>query len=205
MADQHFVPAALQFVAQAWQNAEASPSEENMLVRKLDWLCLLLSVFVANVVAQSQPASAKTTVSPLEPVAWLVGGTWTSDVKDSQDGSATHVENRITWASNHQAIQFLTDFNGKPHYNGFYAYNPATKAIVFYYTNSEGELTIGSATPDPDGKTLHQEFDIMHTDGRTGHLRSTIVRDGNDAYWFSVFMQKDGEWKPEFKIRYERK
>ena len=82
---------------------------------------------------------------------------------------------------------------------------PSTKTIGFYYTNSEGELTIGTATPDPDGKTLHQDFDIMHPDGKTGHIRSTLVRDGNDAYWFSVFMQKNGEWAQVFKIRYERK
>ena len=80
----------------------------------------------------------------------------------------THVENHIRWAPNHQAIEFNTDFNGKPHYNGFYAYNPVAKTIGFYYTNSEGELTIGTATPDADGKTLHQEFDIMQPDGKTG-------------------------------------
>ncbi len=49
----------------------------------------------------------------------------------------THVKNRIRWAPNHQAIGFNTDFNRKPHYYGFYAYNPATKSIGFYYTNSE--------------------------------------------------------------------
>jgi len=117
----------------------------------------------------------------------------------------THVENHIRWAPNHQAIEFNTDFNGKPHYYGFYAYNPVAKTIGFYYTNSKGELTIGTATLDTDGKTLHQDFDIMHTDGKAGHIRSTVVRDGNDAYWFAVFMQKNGEWAEEFKIRYERK
>ena len=169
-------------------------------------VCLLFSMLAFNGEAQSQPAPANKADSPLAPVSWLVGGTWTSDIKDPQDGSVTHVENHITWAPNHQAIQFVTDFNGKPHYNGFYAYNPATKTIGFYYTNSEGQLTIGTATPDADGKTLHQEFDIMRPDGKTQHVKSTIVRDGNDAYWFSVFLQdKTGEWSPMFKIRYERK
>jgi hypothetical protein len=139
-------------------------------------------------------------------VSWFVGGTWSSDIKDPQDGSVTHVENHITWAPNHQAIQFVTDFNGKPHYNGFYAYNPVAKTIGFYYTNSEGQLTIGTAAPDADGKTLYQEFDVMRPDGKTQHVKSTIVRDGNDAYWFTVILQdKTGEWSPMFKIRYERK
>ena len=168
-------------------------------------LVAVLAVFSINGLAHSKPAVANSPDSPLAPVAWLVGGTWVSDVKDPSDGSTTHVENRIRWAPNHQAIEFATDFNGKPHYNGFYAYNPVAKTIGFYYTNSEGELTIGTATPDPDGKTVHQEFDIMHPNGKTGHIRSTLLRDGNDAYWFTVFMQKDGEWAEVFKIRYERK
>jgi hypothetical protein len=167
-------------------------------------LFLLLAVFSINVLAQSKPA-ATSPGSELSPVAWLVGGTWVTDVKDPSDGSSTHVENHIRWAPNHQAIEFNTDFNGQPHYNGFYAYNPVAKTIAFYYTNSEGELTIGTATPDPDGKTIQQEFDIMHPNGKTGHIRSTLVRDGNDAYWFTVFMQKDGDWAQVFKIHYERK
>ena len=167
-------------------------------------LFLLLAVFSINLVAQSKPAPAGAE-SPLTPVAWFVGGTWVSDVKDSSDGTLTHVESRIGWAPNHQAIEFNVNFDGKPHYNGFYAYNPVAKTIGFYYTNSEGELTIGTATPDPDGKTLRQDFDIMRPDGKTQPIRSTIVRDGNDAYWFAVFLQKDGEWAQAFKIRYERK
>ncbi len=168
-------------------------------------LFLWLAVFAASGFAQSKATAPAATADPLAPVAWLVGGTWVSDVKDPSDGTVTHVENLIRWAPNHQAIEFNTEFNGKPHYYGFYAYNPVAKTISFYYTNSAGEMTIGTATPDPDGKTLLQEFDILHVNGRTGHIRSTVVRDGNDAYWFSVFLQKDGEWAQVFKIRYERK
>lgn len=153
---------------------------------------------------QAQPA-AKNAESALAPVAWLVGGTWVTDVTDPSDGKITHVENHITWAPNHQAIQFVTDFNGKPHYNGFYAYDPAKKIINFFYTSEEGQLTIGSATPDSDGTTLHQEFDVMQPKGTTQHIRSTIVRDGNDAYLFTVFMEQSGEWKQLFQLTYKRK
>ena len=153
----------------------------------------------------AQQKSEATKSSLLEPVAWFVGGTWVSDVKDPQDGSVTHVENNITWAPNHQAIQFLTKFNGQPHYNGFYAYSAATKTVGIYYTSAEGDLTIGTAMPDPDGKTLRQDFDLTSAKGQVTPIRSTVVRDGDNAYWFTVFLQKNGEWSPEFKIRYERK
>jgi hypothetical protein len=170
-------------------------------------LCLAVfcTILTAAAWGQSKTPAVPNAEETLSPVAWLVGGTWVSDVKDPSDGSVTHVENRIRWAPNRQAIEFNTNFNGKPHYNGFYAYNPAAKTVGFYYTSAEGELTIGTATADPDGKTLHQDFDIMHADGKTGHIRSTLTRDGNDAYWFAVFVQKDGEWTQVFRIRYERK
>ena len=45
----------------------------------------------------------------------------------------------------------------------------------------------------------------MQPSGNTQHIQSTVVPDGDKAYWFTVFLQKDGEWEPEFKIRYERK
>ena len=174
--------------------------------RKAALLYLLVSLLTLSAVAYSQASPAKSADSPLAPISWLIGGTWTSDVKDPQDGSVTHVENHISWAPNHQAIQFLTNFNGDAHYNGFYAYNPAAKTINFYYTSSEGQLTIGTANPDADGKTLRQEFDVMQPDGKTQHIKSTLLRDGDDAYWFNVFLQdKTGEWAQAFKIRYERK
>lgn len=174
-----------------------------MTLRKVAALLLLLVVSGWNALAQA--SASKPTESPLMPVAWLVGGTWVSDVKDPQDGSTTHVENRITWAPNHAAIQFVTDFDGKPHYNGFYAYDSAKKSVRFFYTSEAGQLTVGTATPDSDGKTLHQEFDVIQPSGETNHIRSTIVRDGNDAYLFSVFMQQNGEWKQLFQITYKRK
>ncbi len=161
-------------------------------------------LFVSSGFAQAKEEAAKP--SPLQPVAWLVGGTWTSDVKDPGGGAVTHVENRISWAPNHQAIEFLTKFNGQPHYNGFYAYNAATKTISFYYTSSAGDLTVGTAVPDADGKTLRQEFDITHQNGRVLiTCAPLIVRDGDNAYWFTVFVLKESEWSPEFKILYERK
>jgi len=171
-----------------------------------DLACLFVSFVILAGNALAQPsAPPKATDSPLAPVAWLVGGTWVSDVKDPHDGSVTHVENHITWAPNHQAIQFVTDFNGKPHYNGFYAYDPAKKSINFYYTSESGQLTIGTSTPDADGKTLRQEFDVTQPSGVTNRIRSTVARDGNNAYVFTVFEPENGEWKQLLQIIYKRK
>ena len=149
----------------------------------------------------------KSADSPLDPVAWLVGGTWTSDVKDPQDGSVTHVENHITWAPNHQAIQFRDRLQRQAALQRLLCLRPRRRSDRLLLHHSEsGQLTIGTATPDPDGKTLHQEFDVMQPDGKTQHIRSTLVRDGNDAYWLQrVPAEQTGEWAEVFKIRYERK
>jgi len=168
-------------------------------------MCLVLTMLSAPSWAQTKAAAATASAEPLSAMAWFAGGTWVSEVKDPSDGSVTKVEERIRWSPNHQALVFNVDFDGKPHYDGFYAYNPATKQIDFYYTSSAGELTIGTVTPDADGKTFHQEFDLMHVNGNTGHLRSTLVRDGENAYEFSVLVQKNGDWQQVFHIRYERK
>lgn len=176
-----------------------------MLLRSKTLLLVCLALFGLSAFARQKTEPAQS--SPLDPVAWFVGGTWQADVKDpdSTAGQVTHVQETIEWAPNHQAIEFFVKFNGRPHYNGFYAYNAAKKAIEFFYTSSEGDLTIGTAAPDPDGKTLNQDFDLTSATGKITHLRSTIVRDGDNAYWFTVFLQKNGEWSPEFKIHYERR
>jgi len=167
-------------------------------------LCALVWAALSNGFGQASTPT-KSADNALSPVAWLVGGTWVTDVKNPQSGAVTHVDSHITWAPNHQAIQFVTDFNGKPHYNGFYAYDAAAQAIKFYYTSENGDLSIGTATPDPDGKTLRQQFDITHPNGNTEHYRSTIVRDGENSYQFTVLGQHNGEWKPEFQVQYQRK
>jgi len=174
------------------------------MLRSIGVTALLLSC-VAALAAQSKPAASPTGDANFAPIAWMVGGTWATDVTDLANDNVTHVENRMRWAPNRTAIQFVVTFNGQAHYNGFYAYNPAAKNFSFFYTNSDGELTTGTATPDADGKTIHQEFDVTHTDGTTAHLKSTLVRDGDNAYGMTVFMQKNGDWAQVFKVRYERK
>jgi hypothetical protein len=176
-----------------------------MTSRSLCTAFLAALILATPILAQEKPAAPAKEQDPLAPLAWIVGGSWSTVVKDKDDGHPVHVVNRPVWAPNRRAIIFDVDFDTTPHYYGFYAYNPTTKNIDFYYTSSDGELTTGTATADPDGKTLWQEFDIRHTNGATGHLRSSIVRDGDNAYWLTVFTQKDGQWAQAFRIRYERK
>jgi hypothetical protein len=176
-----------------------------MTNRSLYALFFAFLICAAPLPAQVATPAKEQAPDPLAPIAWLVGGTWSTDVKDATDGHMVHVVNRPAWSDNHQAIIFNVTFDGKPHYYGFYAYNPVTKQIDFYYTSSGGELTTGHATQEAGSKTLRQEFDILHVNGTAGHLRSTIEREGKDAYWLTVFTSNDGTWAQLFRIRYDRK
>ena len=175
------------------------------MTKCLTYVLMLAYLIPSMSLAQDKPAAPAKEQDPLAPLSWIIGGSWSTVVKDKDDAHPVHVVNRPTWAPNRRAIIFDVYFDTTPHYYGFYAFNPATKNIDFYYTSSDGELTTGTASADPDGKTLWQEFDIRHTNGVTAHLRSSIVRDGDNAYWLTVFTQKDGQWAQAFRIRYERR
>ena len=168
-----------------------------MRIRTILALCILSIAAFAQ--ADKPPA-----VDHFASIAWLTGGVWTTDVKGA-DGTVTHVENHIRYSPNHKAIEFNTDFNGHPHYSGFYAWDAANKALGFWYTSAEGDLTIGTSTPDPDGKTLHQDFTITEASGATQHFQSTIVRDTENSYDFTVLANSNGKWSPVFQIHYTRK
>jgi hypothetical protein len=123
-----------------------------MILRKSCCAATVFLLLVSGGACIAQEKSENIAASHLAPVEWFTRGPWYAEVKDPQSGAVIHVENTIEWAPNHAAIRFLTKFEGQPHYNGFYAYNFATKRIEFYYTSAEGELTVGYADPDVDGK-----------------------------------------------------
>src|SRR6266481_3795682 len=108
---------------------------------------ILFALFASiTVFAQTTPKPPEP--SPLTQISWLTGGTWVAEVKDEK-GIATRIENRIRWSENGQLIKFITTFitHNKPevHYEGIYAWDPAKKQISFWYTDSDGNLTQGSA------------------------------------------------------------
>lgn len=159
-------------------------------------LAATLALLATALLAADHPAT-------LQPLDWLTGGTWTADIPEPKGTATTHIETRIQWSPNGQAVEFVTSFNGHPHYNGVYLYDPAAKTIRFYYSSSDGDLTTGTCTPTPTGLT--QEFDITNPDGTTNHLRSQIRQTTPDDYDWQVEGKKDGDWKVLIKLHYVRK
>ena len=164
-------------------------------------LGLLLS-FCAVSGAQ-QPASQQNAVDHLQPVRWLAGKTWVADPVDPTSKKTVHIENTIRASDNGSNIEFAARFDGKPQYNGFYAWDPATKQIRFWYTSSEGELSQGVA--EPDGEGVLQTFSITSVEGKVTSLRSHIKPLSADAYDWNVETQQNGKWVELVHLRYTRK
>ena len=170
--------------------------------RVFRWICsLALPVIFSTLALAQQPASGA--VDHLQPMRWMVGKTWTSDALDPASGKKTHIESVIRTSPNGASIEFVTTFNDKPHYNGFYAWDAATQQIRFWYTSSEGELTQGTAAPEGDG--LLQTFTITGVDGKVSPLRSHVKPVSADAYDWNVEAERDGKWVELIHLRYTRK
>ncbi len=151
--------------------------------------------------AQSTPAQD----NPLDQIGWMVGGKWVAQVK-SQDGSPLTIETTIRWADNKRSIKFLTVFRSEketvPRYEGFYGWHPARKSLAFWYFDNRGNFTEGTARAD--GNQVEQEFEIIQVDGQAQKYRSRILRQGQDAYLWNLYVPKAGEWNEAMSVRYTR-
>lgn len=160
-------------------------------------LGLLLTFPAIAAVAQQTAAT-----DHLQPIRWLAGHTWTADATDLSSRKKTHIESVVSVAPNGSSIQFVTSFDGKPQYNGFYAWDPATKQIHFWYTSSEGELSQGTVEAEGDG--VLQAFTITGVDGKVTPLRSH-VKPAADAYDWNVEVEQSGKWVELIHLHYTRK
>ena len=167
----------------------------------LGLLGLLLTLLAIPTSAQ-QSATQQAAVDHLQPIRWMAGKTWTADAV-SPSGKKSHVESVVSVSPNGNNIQFTVSFDGKPHYDGFYTWDPASKQIHFWYTSSEGELTQG--TVEQNGQELLHIFTIADTDGRVASLRSHVVPVSADAYEWNVETQRDGKWVELIHLHYTRK
>lgn len=156
-------------------------------------LCLFASL---PLTAQETKA---VTASPLSSIEFLVGD-WHATAAPP-DRKPTEIDNHIYWSENHAAIYFVTRFNGQPHYSGMYAYDPATKEIAFWYVDTDGNSTQGTARAK--GKRLIQEFTNSHPDGKQEKLHSFVDRASDDnGYHWQVL--REGTTEPLIQLDYKR-
>jgi hypothetical protein len=160
---------------------------------------LALPVILSSLALAQQPA----TVDHLQPIRWMAGNTWTADPIDPSSGKKTHIDSVVSKSPNGNNVDFTVSFDGKPQYNGFYTWDPATKQIRFWYTSSEGELSQG--TVESDGDALLQTFTITGVDGKVTPLRSHVKPVSADGYDWNVETEKNGKWVELIHLHYSRK
>jgi hypothetical protein len=165
-----------------------------------------LAVVIGVGVIVTLLADAETlATSTLEPIAFLTTHEWEAKLPDSPDGKKKKIHARFTWAPSRQAIrmsnEMVTDGKGSPHIEGFYAWDPQQRVIVFWYADAKGGLTRGTVKVE-DGKLIH-EFQETEPDGKTAEYVARVTPHGNEAWDNEILARKGNDLTLLVKVRYE--
>ena len=155
--------------------------------------------------AQAQTTSTSTTASALSPIAFLTAHEWDAKLPDSPDGKKMKIHAQFTWSESRQAIRinskFVTEGKARPYVEGFYAWDPQQRVIVFWYVDAEGSLTKG--TVKTDGEKLVHEFEQIKGDGKSSSFIANVTSHGEQSWDNEIFSRNGGELKAVVKVRYE--
>lgn len=158
---------------------------------------------IAIVYAHAQ-TPATSTMSALEPMAFLTAHEWDAKLPDSPEGTKK-IHARFTWAPGRQAIrisnEIVSDGKARPYIEGLYAWDPQQKNIVFWYVDAKGGLTRG--TVKVEGSKLVHEFQETELDGKTSEYVAKVTPHGNEAWDNEIFARKAEGLTPLVKVRYE--
>jgi hypothetical protein len=150
-------------------------------------------------------APARAADAPLEPLAWLVGGTWVAEIKAAK-GDPLEVHMRVAWSAHKKALKYTIVFKTKdaviPQYDGMYFWHPAAKEIRLLQIDGGGQVTESVLTV-ADGKWT-QRNTLTRADGTRQEQRAELVRDGNDAFRFRALVPKGTEWIEGLNLTYRR-
>jgi hypothetical protein len=161
----------------------------------------------ADAPATQEPAPKARLASPLEPMAFLVGGEWEAKLPAQPDGKQVSILAHFTWATNHRVIRVSNVYaigdKSMPYIDGIYAWNAQKQVIVFSYADSQGNLYEGTVKPETNG--LLHEFQMTDAKGEVSQFSAKQTKDGTDAWTNQIFFRKDGKLEPMVTVRYEKK
>ena len=83
-----------------------------------------------------------------------------------------------------------------------YRRDPMGGSVSFTYRASDGSVTRGRAIPIEGGLSFPEEH--RAADGTVSPIRTTWMRDGDDAYRVRSEIQRDGSWRTMLDMRMER-
>ncbi|HEY3864193.1 MAG TPA: hypothetical protein VGO59_20170 [Verrucomicrobiae bacterium] len=168
--------------------------------------CLTLLALPLLAASPCLAGDASTPISPLEPLAFLVGGEWEAKLPPQADGRQISIMAHFTWANNHQAIRISNNYalgaKMAPYVDGIYAWHPGKRVIVFSYVDARGNFYEGTVKPETNG--LLHEFAMTDPKGQVTQFTARQTRDGGSAWVNEIFTRQDGHLTPEVKVRYEK-
>jgi hypothetical protein len=143
--------------------------------------------------------------SPLQPLSWLVGGTWVAELNPAK-GDPLTVRMTVEWTAHKQTIKYTIVFKTKDaeftQYEGTYFWHPGAKEIRLVQVDRTGQVTEG-VTTIADGKWTAKNT-LTRLDGTTQEQRSELKRDSDDAFHFRAMIPKGDEWVEGLNIIYNR-
>lgn len=143
--------------------------------------------------------------SPLQPLSWLVGGTWVAELNPPK-GDPITVRMKVDWSAHKQAIKyaivFKTGDNEFTQYEGTYFWHPGSKEIRFLQVDRSGQVTEG-VTTIADGKWTAKNV-LTRLDGTKQEQRTELKRDGDDTFHFKALIPKGDDWVEGLNITYKR-
>ena len=149
--------------------------------------------------AQTAPA-----VSPLAPILWMAGS-WAAEAKQPGSSVSSKIFSRFTPQLDGRSMTIETSFDGRPVYQGMFAYDPAQKAISFWYVTPDGESIRGTVDPKETADPLF-DFLMTLTNGVELHFHTLVHRVDADHYTWTLLttMNKGTTWDKLFAVDYHR-
>jgi len=142
---------------------------------------------------------------PIDALAWLVGGTWTTGASKMGNGMQ-RIETRYQWSDNDAYLRFTTHFvldkGTVKRYDGNMFWDPGRKELAMWYMASDGSVMQGPMTWE--NGVLAAKFKAPDFEGKIADLKVEVARKTNDKYVWTLFEKEGDGWKPLASLEYNR-
>ena len=143
---------------------------------------------------------AQQSVAHYAPLEFLVGSCWTGTFPGGSIAD-THC---FEWMYDRKFVRDRHVVSSTPKYEGetIYAWDPATKAVVFRYLSNDGLFLNGTVEQHGDSLVFPSQY--PDDKGHQTEVRSVWIRQGQSAYRAMQFQRDGGVWKPALDVVYRR-